>query len=190
MASKTQSCHQFTSEFGLYCRRQTDYLCLQDLVQLNMNRIQQLTALEAGQALEGRIQPTEEAQDQACPELLVPPPVGQIFPAQEPKGSWVPVAFADSLGSGMITMQHAGQPWILFRDASGNAACIEDCCAHRACPLSLVLSIAKNHSRAEGIGACKNLFHDSNTCTAWVHPLGDHEGKQVLLEEMISYVSV
>jgi chlorophyllide a oxygenase len=30
-----------------------------------------------------------------------------------------------------------GDAWLLFRDASGRAACIADSCAHRACPLSL-----------------------------------------------------
>lgn len=30
-----------------------------------------------------------------------------------------------------------GEPWVLFRDATGVAACVKDECAHRACPLSL-----------------------------------------------------
>ena len=102
-----------------------------------MNRIQQLTALEAEQALKDG---ARKEQRQTVTESRTPCQIGQILPAQSVEGNWVPVAFADRVGSGMTTMQHAGQPWILFRDSSGNAACIEDCCAHRACPLSLVLS--------------------------------------------------
>ena len=30
-----------------------------------------------------------------------------------------------------------GEPWVLFRDEKGAAACVKDECAHRACPLSL-----------------------------------------------------
>ena len=38
----------------------------------------------------------------------------------------------------MVTMELFGEPWVLFRDAQGLAACVKDACAHRACPLSLV----------------------------------------------------
>lgn len=38
----------------------------------------------------------------------------------------------------MVTMELFGEPWVMFRDAQGLAACVKDACAHRACPLSLV----------------------------------------------------
>lgn len=114
---------------------------MQDLVQLNMNRIQQLNALEAAQRSQGRQGPPgKPSRSPAKTAHAMPLPVSRVVPAQAPdvEGSWVPVAFSSSVGSDMTTLQRAGQPWILFRDASGGAACIEDCCAHRACPLSLV----------------------------------------------------
>ena len=113
---------------------------LQDLVQLNINRIQQLTELEAQHSKDGAPSVPDSRKRKAARELIEMP-VSRILPSQplDTSGSWVPVAFVEIITArGMITFQHAGQPWILFRDKSGNAACIEDCCAHRACPLSLV----------------------------------------------------
>ena len=37
----------------------------------------------------------------------------------------------------LIPVELFGEPWVLFRDADGAAACVKDECAHRACPLSL-----------------------------------------------------
>ena len=37
----------------------------------------------------------------------------------------------------MVPIDLFGEPWVLFRDESGAAACVRDECAHRACPLSL-----------------------------------------------------
>lgn len=52
---------------------------------------------------------------------------------------WYPVAFSSQLaGNAMVPLELFGQPWVLFRDARGLAACVADACAHRACPLSLV----------------------------------------------------
>ena len=55
------------------------------------------------------------------------------------KDFWFPVAFSSQLKEGaMVTMELFGEPWVMFRDAQGLAACVKDACAHRACPLSLV----------------------------------------------------
>lgn len=37
----------------------------------------------------------------------------------------------------LIPFELFGEPWVLFRDETGAAACVKDECAHRACPLSL-----------------------------------------------------
>ena len=37
----------------------------------------------------------------------------------------------------MVPIELFGEPWVLFRDDTGAAACVRDECAHRACPLSL-----------------------------------------------------
>lgn len=37
----------------------------------------------------------------------------------------------------LIPIELFGEQWVLFRDENGNAACVMDECAHRACPLSL-----------------------------------------------------
>jgi chlorophyllide a oxygenase len=37
----------------------------------------------------------------------------------------------------LIPFELLGEPWVLFRDETGAAACVRDECAHRACPLSL-----------------------------------------------------
>ena len=116
-----------------------DLLILQDLVQLNMNRIQQLNALETAQDSQEQAASASTVRETLSHETAAMP-ISRVISTQplDVEGSWVPVAFTDTLGSGMTPFQHGGQPWILFRDAEGNAACIEDCCAHRACPLSLV----------------------------------------------------
>lgn len=52
---------------------------------------------------------------------------------------WFPAAFSGALGAGApLPFELLGEPWVLFRDAGGAAACVRDECAHRACPLSLV----------------------------------------------------
>lgn len=45
----------------------------------------------------------------------------------------------------MVPFELFDQPWILFRDEHGDAAVIQDECAHRACPLS-VGSISNGHA--------------------------------------------
>lgn len=51
---------------------------------------------------------------------------------------WFPVAFASDLGEGtMIPFDLFNVPWVAFRDEKGQAGCVKDECAHRACPISL-----------------------------------------------------
>jgi len=51
---------------------------------------------------------------------------------------WFPVAFAADLGEGvMIPFDLFNVPWVVFRDNNGQAGCVKDECAHRACPISL-----------------------------------------------------
>lgn len=82
----------------------------------------------------------------------VAPATGRSFPAAASEGveeqymmgtlaernHWFPVAFADSLDeSTLIPFDLFNVPWVAFRNAEGDAGCIKDECAHRACPLSL-----------------------------------------------------
>jgi hypothetical protein len=51
---------------------------------------------------------------------------------------WYIVQFSHKLTEGMmVPFDLFGEPWVLFRDEHGRAACLRDECAHRACPLSL-----------------------------------------------------
>ena len=121
---------------------------LQDLVEFNRARIQQAAAEASALERRSTEQAASTSQLGVQPELLSSP-IGPMVQRQatgsmvrgqpQAQSIWVPAAFSRSLHTGkMITFQHEGQPWLLFRDGSGAAACIEDCCAHRACPLSLV----------------------------------------------------
>ena len=54
------------------------------------------------------------------------------------KNFWYPAAFASQLQKDTpVSFELFGQPWVLFRNKSGEPACVRDTCAHRACPLSL-----------------------------------------------------
>ena len=37
----------------------------------------------------------------------------------------------------MVPFELFDETWVMFRDEQGNAACVKDQCAHRACPLSI-----------------------------------------------------
>jgi chlorophyllide a oxygenase len=51
---------------------------------------------------------------------------------------WFPAHFSSKLTADkLIPIELFGEPWVLFRDETGAAACVKDECAHRACPLSL-----------------------------------------------------
>lgn len=54
------------------------------------------------------------------------------------KNHWFPAHFTAKLTPDkLIPFELFGEPWVLFRDETGAAACVKDECAHRACPLSL-----------------------------------------------------
>ena len=57
---------------------------------------------------------------------------------EEPlKDHWFAVQFSSKLEENMmIPFDLFGEPWVLFRDENGMAACVKDECAHRACPIS------------------------------------------------------
>lgn len=54
------------------------------------------------------------------------------------KSFWYPATFSSQLQKDTpVAFELFGQPWVLFRNKSGEPACVRDTCAHRACPLSL-----------------------------------------------------
>eukprot|EP00884_Botryococcus_braunii_P002682 jgi/Botrbrau1/12414/Bobra.0229s0010.1 len=61
----------------------------------------------------------------------------QSGPLGDQQVLWYPVAFSSKLQmDAMIPFDLMGVPWVLFRDSKGEAACLLDICAHRACPIS------------------------------------------------------
>ncbi|XP_004498345.1 chlorophyllide a oxygenase, chloroplastic [Cicer arietinum] len=54
------------------------------------------------------------------------------------KNFWYPVAFsADLKDDTMIPMECFEEPWVIFRGKDGKPGCVQNTCAHRACPLHL-----------------------------------------------------
>ncbi|TYH72496.1 hypothetical protein ES332_D05G258800v1 [Gossypium tomentosum] len=54
------------------------------------------------------------------------------------KNFWYPVAFSTDLkDETMIPIDCFEETWVLFRGKDGNPGCIQNTCAHRACPLHL-----------------------------------------------------
>ncbi|MGF1604083.1 MAG: Rieske 2Fe-2S domain-containing protein [Thermosynechococcaceae cyanobacterium] len=54
------------------------------------------------------------------------------------KNYWYAVEFSTKLlDTNLISFELFDEPWVLFRNPQGQVACIQDECAHRACPLSL-----------------------------------------------------
>ncbi|MBA0612755.1 hypothetical protein Godav_013323 [Gossypium davidsonii] len=54
------------------------------------------------------------------------------------KNFWYPVAFSTDLKDDtMIPIDCFEEPWVLFRGKDGNPGCVQNTCAHRACPLHL-----------------------------------------------------
>lgn len=103
-------------------------------VQENLQRIQQFQA-EATMLEDSTSSPVSSRLVASTSHRLTMQSL-QKLQAMHP--AWYPVAFTDQLpANGMAPFDLFGQPWLLFRDASGTAACIKDECAHRACPLSL-----------------------------------------------------
>ncbi|KAL4183511.1 hypothetical protein AMTRI_Chr11g98610 [Amborella trichopoda] len=68
--------------------------------------------------------------------LNVSGPVKDYPPAL--KNFWYPVAFSDDLKADtMIPVDCFEEPWVLFRGKDGEPGCVQNTCAHRACPLHL-----------------------------------------------------
>ena len=53
------------------------------------------------------------------------------------RNAWYIAAWADELGAAPLARRICNDPVVLFRDAAGKAAALEDRCCHRAAPLSL-----------------------------------------------------
>ncbi|KAL3641259.1 hypothetical protein CASFOL_016227 [Castilleja foliolosa] len=54
------------------------------------------------------------------------------------KNFWYPVAFtADLKDDTMVPIDCFEEPWVLFRGKDGKPGCVQNTCAHRACPLHL-----------------------------------------------------
>ncbi|KAJ9146297.1 hypothetical protein P3X46_028580 [Hevea brasiliensis] len=54
------------------------------------------------------------------------------------KNFWYPVAFsADLKDDTMIPIDCFEEPWVIFRGKDGKTGCVQNTCAHRACPLHL-----------------------------------------------------
>lgn len=54
------------------------------------------------------------------------------------KNFWYPVAFTTDLKDDtMIPIECFEEPWVIFRGKDGKPGCVQNTCAHRACPLDL-----------------------------------------------------
>ncbi|KAM0971563.1 hypothetical protein ACFX13_019747 [Malus domestica] len=54
------------------------------------------------------------------------------------KNFWYPVAFTTDLKDDtMVPLDCFEEPWVLFRGNDGKPGCVQNTCAHRACPLDL-----------------------------------------------------
>lgn len=101
------------------------------------------TAMYLNEArLERSLRRLSQLEGDASEKASHPYPRQLISPSTPDKLSerecWIPVAFSRDLQSEtLIPFELEGNPWVLFRSASGRPGCIYDECAHRACPLSL-----------------------------------------------------
>ncbi|GMH17165.1 hypothetical protein Nepgr_019006 [Nepenthes gracilis] len=54
------------------------------------------------------------------------------------KNFWYPVAFSvDLKDDTMVPIECFEEPWVIFRGKDGHPGCVQNTCAHRACPLHL-----------------------------------------------------
>ncbi|XP_054799869.1 chlorophyllide a oxygenase, chloroplastic [Prosopis cineraria] len=68
--------------------------------------------------------------------LNVSGPVQSYHP--QLKNFWYPVAFSNDLKDDtMIPIDCFDEPWVIFRGKDGKPGCVQNTCAHRACPLHL-----------------------------------------------------
>ncbi|CAL1362415.1 unnamed protein product [Linum trigynum] len=98
---------------------------------------------------------TTAETDQASPSTSAATPPANIVKRKPPRKSfnvsgpvqpyhphlknfWYPVAFSTDLKDDtMIPFDCFEQPWVVFRGKDGNPGCVQNTCAHRACPLDL-----------------------------------------------------
>ncbi|KAF7816854.1 chlorophyllide a oxygenase, chloroplastic [Senna tora] len=68
--------------------------------------------------------------------LNVSGPVESYHPCM--KNFWYPIAFSSDLKDDtMIPIECFEEPWFIFRGNDGKPGCVQNTCAHRACPLHL-----------------------------------------------------
>src|SRR5271156_4686483 len=53
------------------------------------------------------------------------------------RNTWYIAAWSDEIAQRPLARRILGEPMVLFRDASGQVAALEDRCCHRGAPLSL-----------------------------------------------------
>lgn len=81
-------------------------------------------------------------------------------PASFPRNAWYVAAWSAELGDGLLARTLLGTPVVLFRDAAGKAAALDDRCPHRRYPLSKgtlekgVLTCGYHGYSFDGSGAC------------------------------------
>jgi len=80
------------------------------------------------------------------------------------KNHWYAVEFSSRIDKDTLCpLELFEKAWVLFRDSSGQVACIQDECAHRACPLSLgrviegKVQCAYHGWEYEGHGRCVHM---------------------------------
>ncbi|XP_014524345.1 chlorophyllide a oxygenase, chloroplastic [Vigna radiata var. radiata] len=79
--------------------------------------------------------PTEKRR-KSRKSLNVSGPVQSYHPHL--KNFWYPVAFSRDLKDDtMIPIECFEEPWVIFRGKDGKPGCVQNTCAHRACPLHL-----------------------------------------------------
>ncbi|KAG4963245.1 hypothetical protein AAZX31_14G135000 [Glycine max] len=77
-----------------------------------------------------------EKRRQPRKSLNVSGPVQSYHPHL--KNFWYPVAFSNDLKDDtMIPIECFEEPWVIFRGKDGKPGCVQNTCAHRACPLHL-----------------------------------------------------
>ncbi|RZC94492.1 hypothetical protein C5167_026223 [Papaver somniferum] len=82
--------------------------------------------------------PSEEAKKSKLSrkKLNISGPVPDYHPRL--KNFWYPMAFtADLKEDTMLPIDCFEEPWVIFRGKDGSPGCVQNTCAHRACPLHL-----------------------------------------------------
>lgn len=81
--------------------------------------------------------PQAHEQDDYGADTLAPSGQHQRYPF-DMRDQWYPLVFASELDPEAPYGLHLlGDPVVLFRDATGEAQCVQDKCPHRSAPLSV-----------------------------------------------------